>query len=107
MVTGCSLVPIQTLFHWLSIIVSVLLYFVFALIYNGACVDCLDLNNIPFWVMQHSMGTIQGRSSIGEVLALHYLNKSVCIQLGYCNIPFTTHMSHRGLNLFLFMRSMH
>ena len=44
--------PLQTLYHWLSIIVSVLLYFVFALIYNGACVDCMDLNNIPFWVMQ-------------------------------------------------------
>ena len=83
----------QTLFHWLSIIVSVLLYFVFALIYNGACVDCLDLNNIPFWVMQHSMGTIQGHSSIGKILALHYLYKSVNIQLGFCNIPSTTHIS--------------
>ena len=62
----------QTLFHWLSIIVSVLLYFVFALIYNGACVDCLDLNNIPFWVMQHSMGTIQFWSVclLAAVLAL-------------------------------------
>ena len=62
----------QTLYHWLSIIVSVLLYFVFALIYNGACVDCMDLNNIPFWVMQHSMGTVQFWSIclLAAVLAL-------------------------------------
>ncbi len=45
-----------TIVHWVSILLSILLYFVFALIYNGVCVDCFGLN-APFWVMQHAMNT--------------------------------------------------
>jgi len=47
----------QTIVHWISIIISIFAYFVFALIYNGVCIDCFGLN-VPFWVMQHAMGTV-------------------------------------------------
>ncbi len=44
----------------MSIIVSVFFYFVFALIYNGMCVNCLGPDNpVPYWVIQRSMGTVQ------------------------------------------------
>lgn len=42
----------------MSIIVSICFYFIFALIYNGVCVDCLGSTSVPYWVIQHSMGTM-------------------------------------------------
>lgn len=39
-------------------VLSILVYFVFALVYNGMCVDCYGLT-VPYWVMQHTMGTLQ------------------------------------------------
>ena len=47
-----------TIVHWLSNIVSILLYFVFALVYNGICVDCFFGSSAPFWVMQYTMSTL-------------------------------------------------
>ena len=45
-----------TIVHITSILLSIVAYFIFALLYNGLCVDCSGLQN-PFWVMQHCMGT--------------------------------------------------
>ena len=45
-----------TIVHISSILLSILAYFVFALLYNGLCLDCSGLQN-PYWVMQHCMGT--------------------------------------------------
>ena len=47
---------LQTIIHWSSIILSVFVYFLFGLLYNGVCAGCVGLQN-PFWVMQHMMGT--------------------------------------------------
>ncbi|CAB4062626.1 E7.6.2.1 [Lepeophtheirus salmonis] len=47
-----------TIIHWISLIVSIFSYFVFALLYSGVCVNCFGLQ-VPYWVMQHAMGTIQ------------------------------------------------
>ena len=46
-----------TIVHITSILLSIMAYIVFALLYNGICVDCSGLQN-PFWVMQHCMGTV-------------------------------------------------
>ncbi|CAN8006374.1 unnamed protein product [Ixodes hexagonus] len=43
-----------TLMHGMSIVASFLVYFGFALLYNGLCYDSQTLQN-PFWVMQHAM----------------------------------------------------
>ena len=46
----------QTLVHWMSIVLSVAVYFGFALLYNGACPTCFGMANL-YWVVQNSMGT--------------------------------------------------
>ena len=46
-----------TIVHIASILLSILAYVVFALLYNGLCLDCSGLQN-PYWVMQHCMGTV-------------------------------------------------
>jgi hypothetical protein len=49
---------LQTIIHWSSILLSVFLYFLFALLYNGFCITCFGLQN-PFWVLQvSSMGNV-------------------------------------------------
>jgi len=40
-----------TIVHWLSMLVSVLLYLAFGLSYNAVCSQCEGLTN-PYWVMQ-------------------------------------------------------
>ena len=47
----------QTWLHLLSLFLSVILYMGFALAYNAVCVGCHGLPN-PYWVMQHSVGTV-------------------------------------------------
>eukprot|EP00096_Caligus_rogercresseyi_P015122 TRINITY_DN7568_c0_g1_i2.p1 TRINITY_DN7568_c0_g1~~TRINITY_DN7568_c0_g1_i2.p1 ORF type:complete len:1578 (-),score=493.90 TRINITY_DN7568_c0_g1_i2:292-5025(-) len=47
-----------TIIHWISLIVSIFSYFVFALLYSGICVNCFGLQ-VPYWVMQHAMGSLQ------------------------------------------------
>ena len=46
-----------TIVHIASIFLSILAYFLFGLAYSGICVSCSGLQN-PYWVMQHSMGTL-------------------------------------------------
>jgi len=43
-----------TIVHWLSMVVSVVLYLAFGLSYNAACYACDGLTN-PYWVMQSLM----------------------------------------------------
>uniref|UniRef100_A0A8C3BHM9 Phospholipid-transporting ATPase n=1 Tax=Cairina moschata TaxID=8855 RepID=A0A8C3BHM9_CAIMO len=43
-----------TLFHWITIIGSVVIYFVFSLIYNAACVVCNPPTN-PYWIMEKQL----------------------------------------------------
>ncbi|XP_048348215.1 phospholipid-transporting ATPase VB isoform X2 [Sphaerodactylus townsendi] len=40
-----------TLFHWITIIGSILLYFIFSTIYNAACIICNHPTN-PYWIME-------------------------------------------------------
>ncbi|XP_064481795.1 phospholipid-transporting ATPase VB-like [Ornithodoros turicata] len=47
-----------TLMHMMSILVSCLVYFGFALMYNSLCYDSPTLQN-PYWVMQHAMNNSQ------------------------------------------------
>ena len=37
-----------------GVILSVMIYVVFGLIYNGVCYECEGLTN-PYWVMQNSL----------------------------------------------------
>lgn len=41
----------QTVFHGITIIGSILLYFVFSAIYNAACIVCNHPTN-PYWIME-------------------------------------------------------
>ncbi|XP_068554243.1 phospholipid-transporting ATPase VB isoform X2 [Anas acuta] len=43
-----------TLFHWITIIGSVVIYFVFSLIYNAVCVVCNPPTN-PYWIMEKQL----------------------------------------------------
>ncbi|XP_069780829.1 phospholipid-transporting ATPase VD isoform X2 [Narcine bancroftii] len=43
-----------TWIHWVFMLGSVLLYFVFALIYGGTCVNCNPPSN-PYWIMEHQL----------------------------------------------------
>jgi len=43
-----------TIFHWMAMLVSVVLYLGFGLTYNAVCYQCEGLTN-PYWVMQHSL----------------------------------------------------
>jgi phospholipid-translocating ATPase len=46
-----------TVIHWLSMVISVVLYLAFGLSYNAICYDCDGLTN-PYWVMQKSFQDI-------------------------------------------------
>merc|ERR1740124_1177074 len=43
-----------TIFHWLAMLTSVVLYLGFGLTYNAVCSNCSGLTN-PYWVMQHGL----------------------------------------------------
>jgi len=43
-----------TIFHWMAMLVSVVLYLGFGLTYNAVCSNCAGLTN-PYWVMQHGL----------------------------------------------------
>merc|ERR1711915_774666 len=43
-----------TIFHWMAMLVSVVLYLGFGLIYNAVCYQCQGLTN-PYLVMQHGL----------------------------------------------------
>ncbi|XP_066469004.1 phospholipid-transporting ATPase VB [Tiliqua scincoides] len=45
-----------TLFHWIVMIGSILLYFLFSLIYNATCVVCNHPTN-PYWIMEKEFST--------------------------------------------------
>lgn len=45
-----------TLFHWIIMIGSILLYFIFSLIYNATCVVCNHPTN-PYWIMEKELST--------------------------------------------------
>ena len=45
---------LQTIFHWMAMLVSVVLYLGFGLTYNAVCSNCAGLTN-PYWVMQHGL----------------------------------------------------
>merc|ERR1740124_136090 len=43
-----------TIFHWMAMLTSVVLYLGFGLTYNAVCSNCEGLTN-PYWVMQHGL----------------------------------------------------
>merc|ERR1719481_2295894 len=43
-----------TIFHWMAMLVSIVLYLAFGLTYNAVCSNCAGLTN-PYWVMQHGL----------------------------------------------------
>jgi len=43
-----------TIFHWMAMLTSIVLYLGFGLTYNAVCSNCEGLTN-PYWVMQHSL----------------------------------------------------
>jgi len=43
-----------TIFHWMAMLISVVLYLGFGLTYNAVCSQCSGLTN-PYWVMQNSL----------------------------------------------------
>uniref|UniRef100_A0A8C2T8F1 Phospholipid-transporting ATPase n=1 Tax=Coturnix japonica TaxID=93934 RepID=A0A8C2T8F1_COTJA len=43
-----------TLFHWITIIGSVVIYLIFSLIYNAVCVACNPPTN-PYWIMEKQL----------------------------------------------------
>ncbi|XP_067122941.1 phospholipid-transporting ATPase VA isoform X2 [Centruroides vittatus] len=45
-----------TWIHFITIIISLGLYFAFAVVYNSVCISCPGLQN-PYWVIQHLMKT--------------------------------------------------
>lgn len=49
-----GLLFLQTLFHWITIIGSVVIYLVFSLIYNAVCVACNPPTD-PYWIMEKQL----------------------------------------------------
>lgn len=45
---------LQTLFHWITIIGSVVIYLTFSLIYNAVCVACNPPTD-PYWIMEKQL----------------------------------------------------
>nr|XP_056703947.1 phospholipid-transporting ATPase VB [Euleptes europaea] len=86
-----------TLFHGITIIGSILLYFIFSIIYNAACIICNHPTN-PYWIMEMQFSnpifyliclitptvallprylimTVQGSFQVSPILKAQYLDK--------------------------------